>query len=242
MDNAGFLRRVSLDLTGQVPTPEEARAFVADGMEVKKVNEVPMSAMWTQRPGVNEPQYGYNADDRESGSVAAPTAGLHFTDKLLAQLNERGVKRAEIILHVTTDAPLPRPPGTKPGAIAPNGICTAQDPDAAPLFDSVRAVAVLLIMVFHVASITGSVNRAVLGDVLTILGNQAPIVFFVISGFLLYRPFVAAHAHGSAGPSGLARFFGRLVRRTRLEHKIYTPPHLALGHLSAKQRSAAGQP
>jgi hypothetical protein len=49
---------------------ESGRAFVADGMEVKKYNEVPMSAMWTQSPGVNREQYGYNADDRESASVA----------------------------------------------------------------------------------------------------------------------------------------------------------------------------
>ena len=49
---------------------ESGRAFVADGMEVKKFNEVPMSAMWTQTPGVNKIQYGYNADDRESASVA----------------------------------------------------------------------------------------------------------------------------------------------------------------------------
>ena len=49
---------------------EEGRAFVADGMEVKKFNEVPMSAMWTQRPGVNKVLFGYNADDRESASVA----------------------------------------------------------------------------------------------------------------------------------------------------------------------------
>ncbi len=49
---------------------EEGRAFVADGMEVKKFNEVPMSAMWTQTPGVNHETFGYNADDRESGSVA----------------------------------------------------------------------------------------------------------------------------------------------------------------------------
>ena len=49
---------------------EGGRAFVADGMEVKKFNEVPMSAMWTQTPGVNKEQYGYNADDRESASVA----------------------------------------------------------------------------------------------------------------------------------------------------------------------------
>jgi hypothetical protein len=49
---------------------EGGRAFVADGMEVKKFNEVPMSAMWTQLPGVNKVQYGANADVRESASVA----------------------------------------------------------------------------------------------------------------------------------------------------------------------------
>jgi hypothetical protein len=49
---------------------EEGRAFVADGMEVKKLADIPMSAMWTQTPGVNKEQYGYNADDRESASVA----------------------------------------------------------------------------------------------------------------------------------------------------------------------------
>ena len=49
---------------------ESGRAFVADGMEVKKFNEVPMSAMWTQTPGVNKEQFGYNADDRESASVS----------------------------------------------------------------------------------------------------------------------------------------------------------------------------
>src|SRR5216683_3131719 len=49
---------------------ESGRAFVADGMEVKKFNEVPMSAMWTQSPGVNNVQYSYNADNRESASVA----------------------------------------------------------------------------------------------------------------------------------------------------------------------------
>jgi hypothetical protein len=49
---------------------EGGRAYVCDGMEVKKYNEVPMSAMWTQRPGVNHEQFGYNADDRESASVA----------------------------------------------------------------------------------------------------------------------------------------------------------------------------
>jgi S-adenosylmethionine:tRNA ribosyltransferase-isomerase len=37
---------------------------------------------------------------RESGSVAAPTAGLHFTSELLNTLQRRGVARAEVLLHV----------------------------------------------------------------------------------------------------------------------------------------------
>jgi hypothetical protein len=36
VDDAGFLRRVSLDLAGQLPTPEEVRAFVTDNSKTKR--------------------------------------------------------------------------------------------------------------------------------------------------------------------------------------------------------------
>ena len=34
------------------------------------------------------------------GAVAAPTAGLHFDDKLLAALKDKGIKTATVTLHV----------------------------------------------------------------------------------------------------------------------------------------------
>jgi len=37
---------------------------------------------------------------RERGSVAAPTAGLHFTPEVLAQIADRGIETAEVTLHV----------------------------------------------------------------------------------------------------------------------------------------------
>jgi S-adenosylmethionine:tRNA ribosyltransferase-isomerase len=40
------------------------------------------------------------AKEQERGSVAAPTAGLHFTPEILARMRARGIETAEVTLHV----------------------------------------------------------------------------------------------------------------------------------------------
>ena len=44
---------------------------------------------------------------KESGAVAAPTAGLHFTDSLFEKLEKRGIKKCFVTLHVGAGTFLP---------------------------------------------------------------------------------------------------------------------------------------
>ena len=57
-------------------------------------------------PYLNRASEGSDATDYQTvyshieGSVAAPTAGLHFTDEVLAAIDARGITRGEVTLHV----------------------------------------------------------------------------------------------------------------------------------------------
>jgi len=52
------------------------------------------------QPGDAERYNTVYADQQQAGSVAAPTAGLHFTPGLLDALEEKGVRHLSITLHV----------------------------------------------------------------------------------------------------------------------------------------------
>lgn len=43
----------------------------------------------------------------ENGSVAAPTAGLHFTDRMMAELTAKGIRTENLTLHVGADTFIP---------------------------------------------------------------------------------------------------------------------------------------
>ncbi len=57
-------------------------------------------------PYIDRPDHPADRDDYQTvyaripGAVAAPTAGLHFTPRVLARLRRRGVEVAELTLHV----------------------------------------------------------------------------------------------------------------------------------------------
>lgn len=57
-------------------------------------------------PYLNRASEGSDTTDYQTvyshieGSVAAPTAGLHFTDEVLADIDARGITRGEVTLHV----------------------------------------------------------------------------------------------------------------------------------------------
>lgn len=80
------------------------------------------------------------------------------------------------------------------------------------LFDSLRGIAVLSVIGFHVAALTAVLGIGPDGRVFTVLGGEAVIVFFVISGFLLYRPYVSARATGREPPSTRTFLHRRVFR------------------------------
>ncbi len=64
-----------------------------------------------------------------------------------------------------------------------------------PMLDGVRAIAALSVVVLHVSDRSGFSQHQIVGA-LTARLNVGVALFFVLSGFLLYRPFVAARVDG----------------------------------------------
>jgi S-adenosylmethionine:tRNA ribosyltransferase-isomerase len=76
-------------------------APVADFFDlIEKLGHVPLPPYISREDrGADRERY-QTVYARERGSVAAPTAGLHFTPEILSQMAARGIETAEITLHV----------------------------------------------------------------------------------------------------------------------------------------------
>jgi len=67
---------------------------------IEKYGHVPLPPYITRADEPADAERYQTVYAKESGSVAAPTAGLHFTPEMLERLAAKGVRRADVILHV----------------------------------------------------------------------------------------------------------------------------------------------
>jgi S-adenosylmethionine:tRNA ribosyltransferase-isomerase len=67
---------------------------------IEKLGHVPLPPYISRGDGQADRDRYQTIYARERGSVAAPTAGLHFTPEIFSQMKRRGVETAEITLHV----------------------------------------------------------------------------------------------------------------------------------------------
>ena len=80
-----------LEEVGEVPLPPY--------IEVARKREAPSAPNGQDRVAFDRERY-QTVFAREAGAVAAPTAGLHFTTELLAQLERAGHRIVRLTLHV----------------------------------------------------------------------------------------------------------------------------------------------
>jgi S-adenosylmethionine:tRNA ribosyltransferase-isomerase len=103
----GHVVEVAEDLRVMIleATPEGNRLVRLDSPlpfdeALAKYGEVPLPPYLEREPEAADRERYQTVFARENGSVAAPTAGLHFTPELLAALEAKGVLTARLVLHV----------------------------------------------------------------------------------------------------------------------------------------------
>ena len=97
---------LEVEVQGGTPLPDgrrRVRLLARSGdasREIERIGHIPLPP-YIRRPDRADDKARYQTVyAREPGSVAAPTAGLHFTEGLLARLHARGIDLAEVVLHV----------------------------------------------------------------------------------------------------------------------------------------------
>ena len=93
----------------------------------------------------------------------------------------------------------------------PNAATGSRRPPHFPGFDGLRAIAAVSVLVFHCAAIGGFTSRSSLG-VYTSRLDIGVSIFFLISGFLLYRPFADSHLTERSSPA-VRKFWARRLLR-----------------------------
>ena len=83
------------------PSPFYLINFQNEALPIlEKIGELPLPPYIKHKANTDDQSRYQTIFASEPGAVAAPTSGLHFDDEILKLLNEKGVKTANITLHV----------------------------------------------------------------------------------------------------------------------------------------------
>src|SRR5690606_36626018 len=67
---------------------------------VEAAGEVPLPPYLSRKAEIEDKQRYQTVYSKKEGAVAAPTAGLHFTEDTLHELQQKGIKFSHLTLHV----------------------------------------------------------------------------------------------------------------------------------------------
>ncbi|MCD4829719.1 MAG: tRNA preQ1(34) S-adenosylmethionine ribosyltransferase-isomerase QueA [Candidatus Cloacimonetes bacterium] len=98
-----FDNGLSADIEARTETGGRLVRFVCEGdfeQKLAQVGRMPLPPYIRRQADERDKRDYQTVFARDPGSVAAPTAGLHFTPELLAELERRGIRSAEVALHV----------------------------------------------------------------------------------------------------------------------------------------------
>ena len=96
-------KSLSAEIIGEGKDGTRIVRFQFDGIFMERLEEIGLMPLppYIDRPATEEDRDDYQTVyNKYEGSVAAPTAGLHFTKELLRAAEEKGVKLAYLTLHV----------------------------------------------------------------------------------------------------------------------------------------------
>jgi S-adenosylmethionine:tRNA ribosyltransferase-isomerase len=68
---------------------------------VEASGEVPLPPYLNRKPNAEDKSRYQTVYSKKEGAVAAPTAGLHFTDEIFEKLRSKGIQEAQVTLHVS---------------------------------------------------------------------------------------------------------------------------------------------
>jgi S-adenosylmethionine:tRNA ribosyltransferase-isomerase len=99
----GDANELQAEVVGRGEFGERTLRFATSGDffgTVERIGHVPLPPYISREDTSADRERYQTVFARERGSVAAPTAGLHFTPEILDRMRSRGIETAEITLHV----------------------------------------------------------------------------------------------------------------------------------------------